>query len=374
MNILVLTHAYPDLKIKWRGVFVQEQVKALSLNQRVIVVYFKVDYLHFAPFSKYSFLKTQSGRITEYELTINKSFPVINQLKFLSNTYRFIKKEILSKEKIDIIHSHFSYPSGFLGSIIQNRLHIPCILTEHTWIRKYFRSYIHKICVLYALRHASAVVAVSNALKEDIIHYYDRPVSVISNVVDTDKFYLTQKELGETLNIGLLGGMGNYRKGLDVLINSMSLLKDLNLLAHIGGDGKYLEKFKTLARDLGVYEKCRFYGEILTNDISAFYSRLDLFVLASRDETFGVVVVEAMASGLPVIATDCGGPKEIITPETGVLVEKENPIELARAIRFMLQNIHHYDRGLIRKYASEKYGQIPFAERISLLYSEILKD
>jgi len=99
---------------------------------------------------------------------------------------------------------------------------------------------------------------------------------------------------------------------------------------------------------------------------------LDLFVLASRDETFGVVVVEAMASGLPVIATDCGGPKEIITPETGVLVEKENPIELAKAIKFMMQNIHHYNRGLIRKYACEKYGQIPFAERISELYSEIL--
>ena len=168
--------------------------------------------------------------------------------------------------------------------------------------------------------------------------------------------------------------MGNFRKGLDILIKSLSLLKDLNILAHIGGDGKYLEKFKTLAKDLGVFEKCRFYGEILTDDISAFYSRLDLFVLASRDETFGVVVVEAMASGLPVIATDCGGPKEIITAETGVLIEKENPPELARAIRFMLQNIHHYNRGLIRKYVSEKYGQQPIADRILQFYSEILNN
>jgi len=77
MNILLLTHSYPDVKNKWRGVFVQEQVKALSIKHDVIVVCFKVDYSHFAPFSDYSFLKKQSERITEYEVTINKSFPVI---------------------------------------------------------------------------------------------------------------------------------------------------------------------------------------------------------------------------------------------------------------------------------------------------------
>jgi len=59
MNILVLTHSYPDLKNKWRGIFVQEQVRALSSKHNLIVVYFKVDYSHFAPFSHYSFLKKE---------------------------------------------------------------------------------------------------------------------------------------------------------------------------------------------------------------------------------------------------------------------------------------------------------------------------
>jgi hypothetical protein len=121
MNILVLTHSYPDSNNKWRGVFVQEQVNALSIKHDVFVVYFKVDYSHFAPFSGYSFLTKHSGRVTEYEVTVNKSFPVINQIKYLSNTYRFIRDEILKQKKIDIIHSHFSYPGGFLGTIIQKR-------------------------------------------------------------------------------------------------------------------------------------------------------------------------------------------------------------------------------------------------------------
>jgi L-malate glycosyltransferase len=372
MNILVLTHSYPDSKSKWRGIFVQEQVKALSLKHEVTVVYFKVDYSHFAPFSDYSFLKNQNKKVTEYEVTINKSFPVITQIKYLSNTYRFIKNEILNLKKIDIIHSHFSYPAGFMGTIIQKRIKIPCIITEHTWIKKYFRSYIHEKCVLYALRNSSGFVSVSNALKSDISFYCNRNISVIPNVIEVDKFHITEKPRRETFNLGILGGMGNYRKGLDILIKSLSLLKETDLLLHIGGDGIYLETFKLLAKELGVYEKCKFYGEILTEDISGFYSRLDVFVLASRDETFGVVVVEAMACGLPVIATDCGGPKEIITKETGLLVEKENPEQLARAIIFMSENLHLFKSDLIRKYATEKYGQKLFVESITRYYQYIL--
>ena len=372
MNILVLTHSYPDSNNKWRGVFVQEQVNALSIKHDVFVVYFKVDYSHFAPFSGYSFLKKQSERITEYEVTINKSFPVITQAKYLSNTYRFIRDEILKQKKIDIIHSHFSYPGGFLGTIIQKRKKIAGIITEHTWIKKYFRSRIHRLCVLYALKNSTGVISVSNALKNDISLYCNRHVSVIPNVIDIDMFHSAKKQRGKTLNIGLLGGMGNYRKGLDILINSVSLLREMDLLVHIGGDGIYLDKFKTLSKELGVYEKCKFYGEILTEDIPGFYSHLDVFVLASRDETFGVVVVEAMACGLPVIATDCGGPKEIITKETGLLVEKENPEDLARAILFMSENLHSYDSDSIRKYAEEKFGQKSYVESITRLYQDIL--
>jgi L-malate glycosyltransferase len=374
MKILVLTHSYPELNLKWRGVFVQEQVKALSKVHEVFVVYFKVDYSHFAPFSNYTFLKKQSGRITEYEVTISKSFPVITQAKYLSNTYRFIEKEILTQEMIDIIHCHFSYPAGFLGTIIQKRKKIPCIITEHTWIKKYFRSRIHKQCVLYALKNSSGVISVSIALKDDIALFCRRNVYVIPNVIEVDKFYLSEKQDHETLNIGILGGMGNYRKGLDILIKSVSLLKDMDLMVHIGGDGILLEKFKKLAKESGVFEKCKFYGEILTEDIPGFYSRLDVFVLASRDETFGVVVVEAMASGLPVIATDCGGPKEIITRDTGLLVEKENPAELARAIKYISENLHLYNRDSIRKYTEEKFGQMSFVESVTHFYQDVLRE
>jgi glycosyltransferase involved in cell wall biosynthesis len=375
MTILLLTHSYPDARIKWRGLFIQDQALALSAKHEIIVVYFKVDYTRFAPFLKYSFVKKQNGKITEYELTTGESLPVINQLKYFNDTYRFIRKEILSKKKIDIIHSHLSYPAGFLGTIIQKREKIPCVLTEHSWIKKYFRSRIHKLCVLYTLKHCACVVAVSHALKDDINLYCKRQVQVIPNVIEMKKFSLSDAlKKDNKLNIGILGGMGNYRKGLDILIKAVSLLKDMELTVHIGGDGKYLNTFKEMAKELDVAGKCIFYGEIKPESIQDFYSKLDFYVLPSRDETFGVVVVEAMACGLPVLATKCGGPEEIITKETGVLIDKENPQELARAIRSVAANLGSYNRKAIRNYVLEKYSPELFVESISEVYQELLRN
>jgi len=124
MNILILTHSYPDVTRNYQGIFIKEQAEAISLNHDVTVVYFKVDYSHLAPFAKCSFSKKLNGNLTEYEVIVKKSFPVINQLKYLFNTYKFIEDEIFSKKEINIIHSHLSYPAGFLGTIIQKKKRI----------------------------------------------------------------------------------------------------------------------------------------------------------------------------------------------------------------------------------------------------------
>jgi L-malate glycosyltransferase len=372
MNILLLTHIYPDNLQKWRGVFVQEQAKALSIDNKVIVVFFKANYTEFAPFKKYSFSKMETGNLTEYEVVVSKSLPVITQLKYLINTYSFIKQEIFRNNKIDVIHSHLSYPAGFLGVLIQGRKRIPNVITEHSWIKKHSRSRIHKFCVLYALKKSAAVIAVSDALKDNILSYIFRDIKVIPNLIDTSRFYITIKKKTDSFNIGILGGMSNYRKGLDILLNAVSLIKDLDFTIHIGGDGTLLDKFKDLARDLGIYEKCRFYGEIPAENVPSFFSKLDIFILASRDETFGVVIIEAMAAGLPVIATDCGGPKGIITKENGLLIPAENPAEMASAICQMTKNIQDYNPEVIREYAVKHFGQETVSANIIALYKETI--
>jgi glycosyltransferase involved in cell wall biosynthesis len=372
MNILVLTHSYPDYNQKWRGIFVQEQVRALSKNHDISVVYFKVDYSHFAPFSDYTFLKKESGRVIEYAVTINKSFPVITQIKYLSDTYRFIKNEILSKKKIDIIHSHLSYPGGFLGTIIQEKRKIPNILTEHSRIKSYFRSWIHKQCVKYTLRKTTCIISVSKLLREEIVSLCHRQVVVIHNIVDVDKFEIIRQKHDASLNIGFLGSLKNNNKGLDLLLKSASLLERKDFFLHIGGNGILLDSYKKMAKEFGIETKCKFYGEIERNEIADFYSKLDLFVLPSRYETFGIVLIEAMASGVPVISTKCGGPQEIVTPSNGILIQKENIEELKSAIISMSENSGFYNKKAIRNYTKENFGQEAFVKQISNLYQEIL--
>ena len=371
MNILLLTHSYPDANNSWQGIFIKKQAEVIALNHKVIVVYFRVDYSDFSPFAKYSFSKNSEGNLTEYEVTIKRSYPVITQLKYLSNTYRFIENEILANNQIDIIHSHLSYPAGFLGAILQRNKKIPNILTEHSRVTKYFRSWFHKQCVRYALKNSASVVAVSSLLKEEIIALYYRPVDIITNFVDIDKFELGKIKPNGDLNIGFLGELGSYNKGLDTLLKAISSLKDKHIILHIGGNGKLLYTFRDMAKQLGIEANCSFYGEILPADAPSFYSKLDMFVLPSRYETFGIVLIEAMACGIPVIATKCGGPEEIVTDETGLLIEKDNPEELALAIKNIWANPGKYNKQTIRKYSADKYGQSVFAEKISALYMSI---
>ncbi|MCJ7449325.1 MAG: glycosyltransferase [Bacteroidales bacterium] len=368
MNILLLTHSYPSKVNPLKCIFIREQAKVLSQYFNVSVVFFKVDYSHFGPFTRYSFSKKTSDKLTEYEVTITRSLPGITQIKFLLDTYRFIEKEILTKSTPDIIHSHFSYPGGFLATILQRRKKIPAILTEHTRIKAHFRSWFHKQCVIYTSKYISGIVTVSNALKNEIDQIYHRPITVIPNIVDTERFELVKPKTEGITNIGFLGGLGSYNKGLDLLLKSASLLQKRNYILHIGGDGVLLNTFKKIARDSGLLTNCKFYGEISRNNIQDFYSRLDIFVLPSRYETFGIVLVEAMASGIPVIATKCGGPQEIVTQSTGILVEKDNADELAKAISFMSENLGSYDKAAIRNYAKEKFGQSIFIEKITDLY------
>lgn len=373
MNILLLTHSYPHKSNTLKSIFIKEQAKVLSLFSNVTVVLFRVDYSQFKIFSKYTFIKKVCGNLTEYEVTIKKSLPGITQIKYLLNTYRFIDKEILKKTRIDIIHSHLSYPAGFLGTIIQKRKGIPNVITEHTRIQAYSRSWFHKFCLNYTFINAGHIISVSNTLKTEIDKIFHRSISVIPNFVSVEKFKLSSKKLTDKLSIGFIGGLGNYNKGLDILLQSISRFDNRDVLLQIGGGGSLIDDFKRSADELGIGMNCKFYGEIPRDKITEFYSGIDLFVLPSRYETFGIVLIEAMSCGIPVIATRCGGPEDIITQETGLLIEKDNIDELTSAIKSMWGNLVYYNKDIIRKYAKENFGQEIFIERITDLYKEILK-
>lgn len=367
MNVLILTKTLPESPNDWSGNFVREQVRAISAVHTVTVVKCKIDYNRFSPFFRCKIEKDVTDGYENIRLIVAKSFPVYNQFNFLMTTY-FALKPLLKSNKIDIIHCHYSYPSGIIAWLIKKRFGIPYIITEHSRMSSTFRSIFHKSLSLIALKQSNRVISVSKSLAGEIAELKIRDVEVVPNVIDTSRFATIERE-SEVFTIGFLGSLNTDNKGLDLLIKACSSLT-FKYKLRIGGTGILLQKFKTLAIEAGIADNALFLGNIEPQEIERFYSSIDLFVLPSRYETFGVVLIEALASGIPVVATKCGGPEDIITDECGLLTDTNDSTQLGTAIESIFLNYKNYRADDLRMFVKEKFGVNEFINRMNLIYRE----
>ena len=121
-----------------------------------------------------------------------------------------------------------------------------------------------------------------------------------------------------------------------------------------------------------ISEKVRFRGLRNRMEIAREYRNSDAFVLPSRLETFGVVYIEAMAAGLPVIATRCGGPEDFVTPETGILIDVDDGAALTAAMKRMAADRAHYDSAKIAAYARQSFSPERVATHLTEIYQQAI--
>lgn len=132
------------------------------------------------------------------------------------------------------------------------------------------------------------------------------------------------------------------------------------------------KKLIALTKKLGVERQVRFLGELTRKQVKQEISESDAFVLSSEYETFGVVLVEALALGKPVIATKCGGPESIVISEVGYLVEKILK-KLASALVAFVENKNKFDANFIREYCRSSFGEKAIVEKLEKIYSAALE-
>ena len=128
-----------------------------------------------------------------------------------------------------------------------------------------------------------------------------------------------------------------------------------------------------LVRELGLENAVNYYGLKTRREIAEIYEKYDCFVMPSSKETFGVVYIEAMASGLPVIATKCGGPEDFINKENGILVDPDCVDQLATAMCHVYKNRKEYDSVRIRQYVNENFSGHAIAKRLIKEYKTVDK-
>jgi glycosyltransferase involved in cell wall biosynthesis len=270
----------------------------------------------------------------------------------------------------DLVHSHF-FLAGVAGDLLARALRVPAVVTEHWSI--FLPDDPMRLTpslrrgAAFAFRHADALLPVSEALRRGIEAegLWARRVRVVPNAVDTDLFMPG----GDTRNGRLLAvGLLYEAKAYDLLLSAVAAL-DVGL--DIVGDGPLRSELETLAESLGVADRVAFHGLLPKPEIARLMREAELFVLASHYENNPCSLIEALSSGLPVVATAVGGVPELVTEANGRLAQPGDAESLATQIRAALDGA--YDRAAISADAGHRYGAATIGDMLADVYASVLR-
>ena len=374
MYILFVTMSYPRTKYLTSGIFEFDQAKAL-IKEGIKVVYLSLDLRSIRKWRKFGIDRIKKNGINIYSF----NFPLGN---FSSSIYNFISsigfyysyKKILKNEgKPDILHAHFFKPAYIAAKYVK-KINIPLIITEHsslintTEINKTY----HKMA-LFAYNKAQKVISVSEALSKNIETNFNIKSMVIPNIFNSNIFKYASKIKSNHFQIVSTGNL-IYSKRMDLTISAFvkAFQDNNNVKLIIFGDGPERIKLQQMIHDLNAEKKIELKGICIREEIASYLNESDLFVLASQTETFGVSYIEALAMGVPVIATKCGGPEGFIDNQNGILVDIDNFDQLVDSFHYMYENIGKYDRELISNRSNKLFSEHTVAKKLIELYNQVL--
>jgi len=415
LKVLFIPSWYPSEEYPTEGVFVREHAKAAALYHDITVLYAYVDpslqpwKLHrisrniedgiktirikYADIFAYlKRLLTKEGRGEEghsYSYSDSKIFNVLRKLFRIPRTILlnllylgiiFVAFRKLLKEgfKPDVIHAHV-YSAGVPAVLLGNRYRIPVVVTEHFtgFPRGLVRGF-ERFKAKFAFERAAVVCPVSNDLRRHIERLgITARFQVVPNVVDTSLFSPpgvpdTREDSRKRL---LVVAMLTPKKGIPYLLNGLARLKEKrdDFVLDVIGDGPNRGEYEKLTNKLGLRDIVSFHGLKTKQEVAEFMRQCDFFVLPSLFETFGVVLIEALACGKPVIASDIGGPNEIVTNEVGKLVPPGDSEALTEAIDYMLEHYQDYSPEKIARYAQERFSYKAVGQKLDEVYRYVIQ-
>lgn len=371
MKLLLVSRGIPSEDYPHLGIFEWDQAKALN-GIGIDVIYTSLDFRSILKWRKWGTFKYVKDGIKVYSL----SYPIGGIFKSLYyNLGKFILaniyKKILNDEgKVDLAHAHFT-EIGAISSVLKYKFNVPLITTEHS--SNINKSKLSKRTTYFAniaYNSSDCIISVSNSLSKKINKHFDKESIVVPNILDTSniKYSPIKHDVFTFTSIGsLLENKGFYN-----LIQAFVVFKNQNVKLRIIGDGPlkhFLEKeIKSLELDNNVFLE----GYKSRKEISSILNSSDAFVLASRSETFGVVYIEAMLAGLPIIGTYCGGPEDFINEVNGLLVPIDDIIALSDAMLYMKNHRYKYDSREISRKCLEDFSPSTIAKSLNNIYKNFI--
>jgi len=283
-------------------------------------------------------------------------------------------EHVVDERAPQFVHAHELYPSGAAAAALAGKAGLPLVVTIHgsdlysNLVRPEWTEALYKV-----VSAADAIVCVSPRLADDAMSLIGADVGrvhVIPDVFDDERFsfFTRTPHEGPTrlLSVGRLVEV----KGYDVLIHALGELvrSGADVTLRLVGSGRLESDLRVIAVAEGVAERVEFAGALSPTALSREMAAADLYVQPSRREGFGVALVEALATGLPVVATDSGGPADIVAPSSGVLVEPDDVAALVTGLRFVLDRLGAFDGSVIAADARSRFGRLAIAPRLVAVY------
>jgi 1,2-diacylglycerol 3-alpha-glucosyltransferase len=297
---------------------------------------------------------------------------------------------LVARTKPDVIHTHSFFGIGLEALLNGAVLGIPVIGTNHTTIAGFgphipisvaragaYVTWFHNRCD-YVTAPSQSVFAELGLAK------LRRPHQVISNPIDTARFTPARSDEREALRarfgltvptITYAGRLGP-EKNIDVLFHALAALRDHGVAAEltIAGHGSHEPILRRLAAELRIDRQVRFLGTLTQEDLAQLLRISDTFAIMSTSETQSMVLLQAMASGVPVIAANTRALPEFVSPANGALVDPHDPVRLARALADMLASSERRQAlGSAGRQTAERYGIEAVTDEWEALYRSVLQ-
>jgi len=370
LRVLVFSTLYPNQAQPNHGVFVENRLRhTLAQGDIEATVLAPVPWFpsRNPSFGRYALYADVPRQETRHGLTVyHPRYLVIPKVgsrltpAFLYRTAKRAVDEMARRgvPKFDLIDAHYFYPDGVAAARLAKELNIPLLITGRgTDLTLIPQSAPERAQIQWASRQASGMITVCEDLRQKLVGLGEPAARVVTlrNGVDLKRFTPGDRAAARA-KLGIDGftllSVGSLipRKGHELIIAALTELPDMTLM--IAGSGPMRAELERVAREKGVTARVRFLGEIAHDDLTDAYRAADIFVLASSREGWANVLLEAMACGTPVVATNVNGTPEVIQDSAlGQLVEERSAPALAQAITAL--RLRTPDRNAVRTYAEQ---------------------
>lgn len=378
MRIFVVSNGYPSKRSPQLGCFERDQAEALAaLNHEVVMISYDRRFRWF--WRKLGITIIRCNNVTSINI-----FLVPNKIVRLlgKRFYQWFKHwqiDYVYKRAVklfgppDVLYSHF-LPVTSNAIFLKQKYGIPLVAMEH-WsevAKENIRpGFLRMGKDTYP--HVDKLLSVSPVLQNHLIKKFNAQSEVVYNIVGREFDYDPSVQPNETFTIVSVGSLIHLKR-LDIAVEAFNIVqKQVPCQLLIIGEGPELHNIKTQIIKLGLGDCVKLLGRKTKTEIAHLYRRSHVLLLSSELETFSVVCIEAMACGLPVVATRCGGPESFIHQENGVLCSVNDVSEIAEALLSVIHNYSQYNHKEIADGCQRRFGAHTIAHQLTHIFEDTIK-